>query len=343
MSDVLTAATLVALGASEGFAFATCGMSYPSVFRGQMNFSRNILIQLFLSAVGSSMIAQGLLSKFFPEKFAASRNHKSTVVGFPRVVGGCLLIGAGMAVAGSGPTMLPTQLGVSMSSALVVLLGGVAGGAAYALLEKVGVFGSDFKCKGQQTTVLEQVTGGSYSNLALTIGSALLAADVLVVPKLLPTAENFAGLPSQLITSPILTGVLIGANQIPLRLMTKTGRAGSRSIMNIVATLTGGNLAEKFKVTGIAAATQLIFLWVGTMGGAAIASRTLNLPAPEGYSFVESFVGGFLMFFGSRIANGCTCGHGVTGFSELGLQSMAGAAAIFAAGIAVTVFGGLKV
>eukprot|EP00331_Platyophrya_macrostoma_P001326 CAMPEP_0176407714 /NCGR_PEP_ID=MMETSP0127-20121128/1558_1 /TAXON_ID=938130 /ORGANISM="Platyophrya macrostoma, Strain WH" /LENGTH=343 /DNA_ID=CAMNT_0017786937 /DNA_START=14 /DNA_END=1045 /DNA_ORIENTATION=+ len=343
MSDVLTSATLIALGATEGFAFATCGMSYPSVFRGQMNFSRNILIQLFLSAVGSSMITQGLLNKFAPQKFAASRNHKAISVGFPRVVGGCMLIGAGMAIAGSGPTMLPTQLGVSMTSGLAVLLGGIAGGATYALLEKIGVFGSDFKCKDNQATVLEQVTGGSYSTLAISLGSALLAADILVVPKLLPTAANFDGLPSQLITSPIATGILIGINQIPLRLLTKTGRAGSRSIMNIVATITGGKLAGKFKISGLASATQLIFLWIGTMSGAALASRTLELPPPKGYTIAESFIGGFLMFFGSRIANGCTCGHGVTGFSELGLQSMAGAAAIFAAGIAVTVFGGLKV
>lgn len=342
MSDVLTAATLVALGSLEGFAFATCGMSYPTVFRGQMNFSRNILLQLFLSAVGSSMLTQGFLSKFFPEKFAASRNHKSTAVGLPRVVGGCLLIGAGMAIAGSGPTMLPTQLGASVTSALTVLVGGILGGAAYALLEKVGVFGSDFKCKKDQNTVLEQVTGGSYSTLAVAIGSTLLAADVFVVPLILPTDKNFSGLPAGLITSPIVTGVLIGVNQIPLRLLTKTGRAGSRSIMNIVATLTGGKLAQKFQVTGLAAATQLLFLWCGTLAGAAFASKTLDLPAPQGYSVLESLIGGFLMFFGSRIANGCTCGHGVTGFSELGLQSMAGTAAIFAAGIAVTVFGGLK-
>lgn len=343
MSDVLSAAVLVALGVSEGYAFATCGMTYPSVFRGQMDFSRNVLIQLFLSAVGSSMITQGVLSKVAPEKFAASRNHKSTSVGFGRVVGGCLLIGTGMALSGSGPTMLPSQLGVSMTSALPVLAGGLSGGVAYALLEKLGVFGSDFKCKPAQKTVLEQVVGGSYGTLAIGMGLALLAADVFVVPKILPTEKNFDGLPAAITTSPIMTGMLIGLNQIPLRLLTKTGRAGSRSIMNMVATLTGGNLASKFKVTSISAATQLLFLWIGTMSGAAFASRSLNLPAPSGYTFTESFVGGFLMFLGSRIANGCTCGHGVTGFSELGLQSMAGAAAIFAAGIAVTVLGGLRV
>ena len=36
----------------------------------------------------------------------------------------------------------------------------------------------------------------------------------------------------------------------------------------------------------------------------------------------EAFVGGFLMIFGSRIASGCTSGHGLSGMALLSLKSI---------------------
>jgi uncharacterized membrane protein YedE/YeeE len=32
---------------------------------------------------------------------------------------------------------------------------------------------------------------------------------------------------------------------------------------------------------------------------------------------VRGFIGGLLLLFGARLANGCTSGHGLTGFSNL--------------------------
>jgi len=39
------------------------------------------------------------------------------------------------------------------------------------------------------------------------------------------------------------------------------------------------------------------------------------------------------MLFGSRAAGGCTCGHGISGMSELSLQSVVGTMGIFGGAI----------
>lgn len=45
------------------------------------------------------------------------------------------------------------------------------------------------------------------------------------------------------------------------------------------------------------------------------------------------FIGGFLILFGARLADGCTSGHVITGFTQLATASFLFAAGVFAAGI----------
>src|SRR5262249_57591571 len=49
---------------------------------------------------------------------------------------------------------------------------------------------------------------------------------------------------------------------------------------------------------------------------------------------VVAFVGGFIMLFGARIADGCTSGHGLSGMAQLAVGSTVAVAAMFAGGIA---------
>ena len=50
-------------------------------------------------------------------------------------------------------------------------------------------------------------------------------------------------------------------------------------------------------------------------------------------SWYEVVIGGLVLGFGARFANGCTSGHGITGAGHLSVVSFAGVAAIFARGI----------
>ena len=49
--------------------------------------------------------------------------------------------------------------------------------------------------------------------------------------------------------------------------------------------------------------------------------------------FVASFVGGFLLLLGARLAGGCTSGHVMSGLSQLAVSSALFAAGVFATGI----------
>ena len=50
-------------------------------------------------------------------------------------------------------------------------------------------------------------------------------------------------------------------------------------------------------------------------------------------TWYEVVLGGLVLGFGARFANGCTSGHGITGAGHLSVVSFAGVAAIFGGGI----------
>jgi hypothetical protein len=338
MSAVVHATAMVAFGAAEGFCFALSGMADPTSFRMQMVFSKNILLKVFVAAVGSSMFFQALFALAAPKRFHDTRHYKYQSAGFARVMGGCLLLGSGMAIAGTGPTMMPSQIGASVSSAVYLVLGALAGGAAFAVLEELNLAATHFT-ERKENLVLEDIVGSAYEPLALGAGLAMLAGDYYFSTRIWP--DRFDAQPGNFVP-PIVAGMAVGLSQIPLRLLNGGGQGGSRSIMNLIAGVTGGKLSGRFAIKNIKQAGQLIYVWGGTLLGSFLACRMYNLASPTGYSPAASFFGAALALFGSRMAGGCACGHGVTGFSELGLESMAGAACIFAGGIATMLFSSLS-
>jgi len=52
--------------------------------------------------------------------------------------------------------------------------------------------------------------------------------------------------------------------------------------------------------------------------------------------FVMIVVGGFLVGFGTRYADGCTSGHGIMGLSNLQWPSLVAVCAFFAGGLIIT-------
>lgn len=54
---------------------------------------------------------------------------------------------------------------------------------------------------------------------------------------------------------------------------------------------------------------------------------------------VSSVLGGFLMYLGSRIAGGCTSGHGVSGASELWVESLIAVVFMFGSGMLLAAIG----
>jgi uncharacterized protein len=63
---------------------------------------------------------------------------------------------------------------------------------------------------------------------------------------------------------------------------------------------------------------------------------TNTMGAAVGVSPADAFVGGFVMILGSRLASGCTSGHGLSGFALLAVHSIVAVPAMFAGGIATS-------
>lgn len=60
----------------------------------------------------------------------------------------------------------------------------------------------------------------------------------------------------------------------------------------------------------------------GLILGAALYLATLGEPFTTGVSAWRLLLGGFLIGFGARLANGCTAGHGICGLASLQLPSL---------------------
>ena len=59
-----------------------------------------------------------------------------------------------------------------------------------------------------------------------------------------------------------------------------------------------------------------------------------NLNAFNGVDPISAFIGGFIMVFGARFANGCTMGHGISGTAKLTVGSFVSVAGMFIGGTA---------
>lgn len=438
-SNLLKTFVILFIGAIQGTLLGLAGMFSPYTFRSQMTFETFILMKVFVSGVGSSMVIQSLLFDkslllgLGEEHWNLSRSYRRVSMGYLRVVLGCLLIGAGMAISGSGPTMVGVQLGMQTGASIVIFIGFLFGAAVYHGIEKTLFHFPDVCWKGDdEKTVLEDYlndgalavtkegkwntsdklhgviversssngrvvavknakTGKklwTYSDLALPMGIALLLGAALleycfphakdlervglgrfVKADTASTSTSFSPMAYVL---PSFAGGFIGINQISTRFITHDGQGGSRSLINIVATLTNGVVGKRFKVSSFPQAFQFFHVYGGTFIGGIVAlvlmsqwvsannvsldgSNTNNTSSSLspffsfasvthliGFSPFATFIGAAICSFGARFAGGCTCGHGVSGASELCVQSLVGAACIFGGGILCAVMLGLE-
>jgi uncharacterized membrane protein YedE/YeeE len=333
------ALALIGFGALEGLAFYRAGIYNPEAVHSQMQFRTMSMMKLFVAAVGASMVGQAVLNVFRPSAFEATRVPKT--IGWARAVGGSLLVGAGMSLCGFGPTLFPGAL-VSVHGAHFAVLGGLVGGVAYGLLEKIGVLAVPVSCDAAtaSSTLLDRASGAPYTVLASAAGATMIAAS-FALEQLWPHASDMArlGAPFAAPMLPTLAGILIGANQVPLRLIGGEHAGGSTSVMSMLATATGGFIAERQRIPSLLSskAVQFLYVYVGTALGVwatmRFAPEAPAVATQQAYEPLRSFIGGLVLIAGARIADGCTCGHGISGFSELNKFSIAAAAAIFGGGM----------
>lgn len=158
--------------------------------------------------------------------------------------------------------------------------------------------------------------------------------------------------------SPYAAGILIGLLQIPAFLIVETALGASSSYVTVGGWLTSWVDPSILQIDYVArhlSASAKNWWQVALVGGIAIgallsaklsgARRDAVSPiwgralgsASSGRRYAVAFVGGFLMLFGARLADGCTSGHGISGMAQLSVGSTIAVAAMFAGGIATAI------
>nr|XP_006822163.1 PREDICTED: uncharacterized protein LOC102806177 [Saccoglossus kowalevskii] len=241
--------------------------------------------------------------------------------------------------------MVLSQLGAGVKNAIITLLGCLTGALIYGIVEPA-VMKLTKPRRPYKAFMLNQVTPTPFFVLALPIAS-VLAIVIFVVEHFVPWRTDLtvpnepnATWISVRAWSPILTGVIVGCLQIPLVLAVKDTMGGSSSYCTVVSQIlvtkplrSLSPYLSKYR-TGLANWWQVLYVSGAVFGAWMSANCSDTLGTVDGVSTATSFIGGVVMVFGSRLAAGCTSGHGLSGVGTLSLLSFVTVPAIFAGGMA---------
>lgn len=240
------------------------------------------------------------------------------------IIGGALL-GAGMGLSGACPGTLLTQVAAGVSAGYYALLGAVLGGIVYTGF----LSGAVARRKAQKGLKTEPSTFDRQLGVSRATASVLFqvacAGVVAVTTAYGPSAPE----PK---TLGLVGGLFIGGAQL-FSIVTRRSMLGVSTSYEEAGSwfwwlLRGGS--------GPAPSYKNIVFASGLVGGAYTLARLvpelLEAPVAE-VSPVLATLGGALMVIGSRLAGGCTSGHGISGMSLLSTSSIITIASTFAAGI----------
>ena len=148
--------------------------------------------------------------------------------------------------------------------------------------------------------------------------------------------------------SPYIAGIIIGLLQIPAYFFIKTALGVSSSYVTVIATIMSWIYPAIDKIdyaakhmTGMKNWWQ-VALVVGIALGAYLSSyiaktRKVGFAKVAGESrrkrYVFCFLGGIILIFGARLADGCATGHGISGVAHLSVGSILTIFCMLGAGI----------
>lgn len=259
-----------------------------------------------------------------------------------------------MAISGACPGTVLAQLGVGVKSGRWALGGAVGAGVVWssfvvgrrgvgcvveggdgkgaggegererdALLVGKGVDGGNGNGKGKRDGKVGDA-GTVYAALGVSRGSMLVGLEAVLVLAIAAAvrytnaaAGEARGIP------PYFAGLAIAAAQLVSMVLRGSLLGASTAFEELGAWVWGGREYAN------------VLFSAGLVGGAWLISSVVPSLRPVtemAISPVRSALGGFMIVFGSRIAGGCTSGHGISGLSLMSVSSFVTAAAIFGVG-----------
>jgi uncharacterized membrane protein YedE/YeeE len=252
---------------------------------------------------------------------------------------GGIIFGVGMAILGYCPGTLPISLGEGSIDALLGIIGGLVGGFVYTILlpSIQGILGPDLGSISLYTLVGQHQF--VFYFLDILIGIAFVWIGFILNKKEKSTNYKwlYAGIGLAILNAVVF--LTVGTNRI----------IGASTAYPFVADLiTGTTQNSYFPKIQVPGQWELLFLTGAFVSGIVISlfrkefKITLihsNWEKYKGNSVAKriiwSFIGGFILIIGARMAGGCTSGHILSGGMQLSLSSLVFAAFVFA-GLLIT-------
>ncbi|KAJ3108515.1 hypothetical protein HDU96_007502 [Phlyctochytrium bullatum] len=314
--------------------------------------------KVFVSATVSGMLVMSISEHLNIFK----RSHRPLVAALcgtqlassANILGGAL-VGAGMTLSGACPGTVFAQLGAGVSSSLPTLTGAILGALSYGYFHKA--VQSISKCYGSCTPT--PTFDGGHSKRYITfsaLGVSAATAGIVLLNTFRPwqvdleAATHVAANATRPLSltapawPPVASGVAIGSVQL-LSILLAAGTIGASSVYPFlgarIAALLDKHLdtnAPFFK--SYITKTETLAMAAGMVAGAA-ASAVLS-GSHAGFAGQwevdpwRAFAGGVALVYGSRMAGGCTSGHGISGMAQLNPASFITVASMFGGGYLVS-------
>ncbi len=357
-SDAVTGIASALSGFVFGFALEKGRVFEPLLIVRQMAFSQWTMMKMFLGATAVSLLSASLVSVWKPKLFSAvfAEKESKVNVGVPSVIIGGALLGGGMALTGACPGTVLAQIGTGVPGAVVVILGGIAGTMAFAATEALWAPLRRNHKIGKPMVSVNQWMGTSFAASAVPLAAVILAAaaglDYLVPwgaehprPVTLPLAGPSASFLSSWAWHPVAAGMVIGLLQVPVMLFVSNVVGCSSSYVTLASWLTKAAAPSAMPAMpclskahdGMGNLWQVIYVTAAAMGAGLSSTLSGSWGTVQGLNNLpRAFAGGFVLLYGSRLAGGCTSGHGISGMGMLFTSSFIAVAAMFGGGALVS-------
>jgi uncharacterized membrane protein YedE/YeeE len=336
------------LGFLFGFVLEKSKVYDPSVIKDQLIFKRFIMLKMFFSALAAST----LVILFYRNRFQAaytkiyeSMRDQLKVRSTLSLVGGGVILGFGMALAGSCPGMIFVQLGAGVTTAYFTLLGGFIGAYVH------GRFHDNLnnltKPNPKASLTLYDMLKIKPNTLHVIIGGGLLSV-VALLELLFPWRTDLKIDPNQSsygITAkswpPMYAGLLLGSLQLVSFVLLKRILGNSPPFTIVASHLLNSSeldknaYMKKWRFGNWDRMTMAIGVFLGSFVSANLSGV---YGKTNGLTLVNSVLGGFMLVFGARFADGCNTGHGISGTSNLFFGASIAMVSMFAGAMGLSAF-----
>jgi uncharacterized membrane protein YedE/YeeE len=325
-----------------GLAIYKSSVYKATVLRGQFNFDNFIMLKVFISATATSCVVSAILHRL-GDKLEASaakackvQSTTHEMIGIPATLLGGFLLGIGMTLGGACPGTIWAQLGSGSYFSLITLASAVVTGFFYSTIhiyvKPIFFMGNTKKNMLMDIIPLKRFTMG----LVLAgMMYAFVAFLELMWPDNIWSDFGFAAERWQ----PIICGFIIGLLQIPLILVFQQNLGSSSAFVTLASWVMFPvkNFDYLNAKRGLKNIWQIVYCLLAACGAAA--AWQMSSPAVPEYegddiTVLQSILGGMVIILGSRIAYGCTSGHGISAAGHLCSRSYVAIVGMFSGAIA---------